>query len=521
MKSIVSKFKVYEEKASPTYWGNVASENILLANYPKVSTKTDISSDPIALVSTIMGKDNATPFLDFLIKNQRVRKVDNETITWKLRTAGKIYPHSLGNPNATLTPGLQHSEFQVWLNTDVYLGGDIISPVVAPDLECRVTTENSGPGGKNGKGEGTLYTVQLVTTNENDYFPPELLAEGVQWFSGDRTSYGEASSGYGSWSMDSTGYICFESNMSDVGRKARVTNKANELNMLKVVPYDSNGNMIKDMPAKIINKIEAEFMMANKREKEMTIFWGRSIGKNIIDRTSGFHVRRGPGIVEFMEDGNELEYPRHGFSLELIEDYVQSMYINGQLDKEDMHVEIHGGLGFITLFKNALERKNQLLGLTRPFEQFTDPINGIEGSSAKAYTLNGKYAFGYNLFPYGSITVKHLPSLDSREGSGSVVDPDTGLPINSFEGYLFDFGSSGGEDSNISLLERTSSQQVYTHLCGVWSPAGPINTKTARASGFFSAHGGRFYDLLYADTYGVVIKNINRIVRILPAVSRY
>lgn len=505
MKPIVNKFKVYEETASHINWGNIASENVLLANY-NIKPVTDISDNPIELIST-MRKGNTTPLSDFLMKTSRVRYVDTEEVEWKLRTRGKIYPRSLGNLTETATPGIQHTVFPVFLDNLNYVVGDILSPVIAPDLEVRIQKVDG-----EGKGDGQIYWVQMVTDNENNYFPTELLAQGIEWDSFGRTAYGEASSDYGSWQLNGTGYMVFKSGMSDVGRKARVTNKANEL-YLRVEFCGDDGKPLEKMPNKIISLIEAEFVKANKMEKEMTLFWGRSAGKNIIDQSSGEYVRRGPGLIEFMEDGHEYEYPLFGGSIEFFEDFLQSIWQEYEIASTSRTAILYTGMGGLQLWNKWLEARFAKSGIPYDFDTFVK-------KNKTGLTLGGTYFTEVQLFPYGNIRVEHLPALDSREHTGGILHPDTGLPLQSYEFYLLDYGTDSGNGANIEMLERTTSQMVYTYVCGVWSPAGAVNGSTG-GKGFTATHAGRYYDLFYANSFGLRVKDITKLVRFVPAISRF
>ena len=82
--------------------------------------------------------------------------------------------------------------------------------------------------------------------------------------------------------------------------------------------------------------------------------------------------------------------------------------------------------------------------------------------------------------------------LDNRELNGSIVHPETGLPLTSYYYFIMDYGLGEGS-GNLELIKQRDSE-VYTYVCGTWSPAGPINGRTNRA-GFTASHSGRYYEL--------------------------
>ena len=506
MKPIVSKFLVHEEHADKQYWGNVASENVLLANIPGIKGKTDLTPKVMELISTSLPSlsSGQTPLQDFLRSSGRSRTVETETVTWKLRTKGHVFPRATRKLSNSPVPGIQASEFEIALDTNIYLEGDIIVPTIAKDLEVRVSRDSRSGG------LDTIYTVQLSSKNLNNYFPPELLEPGIEWVK-TSSAYGEASSGYGSWAFNGVGWLSFESDMSDVGKKARVTNKANEL-MIRFEPCDEGNKKVEDYPDKIITKIEAEFIKANKWEKEMTLLNGRSSGKNIIDRTSGYHVRRGPGLDEFMEDGNIFSYSLYGGSIDMFEDYFQAMDFDTTPYTQRNRV-IRTGQGGISLFKEWAGKRFLERGILPDWNTNISKTssNATDGTALK---LNNVAFLEIAMDPFGSIKVEHWPVLDNRELNGGILHPDTGIPMSSYEFYFMDHGGTGSS-ANIELLEKDNST-VYTHLCGVWSPAGAINTSAARGAAFTPSHGGRYYDLLYADTFGIMVHDITKLAKFVP-----
>lgn len=244
MRPIVSKFKVHEEYGHSKFWANVASENVLLANVPGLDRRTDLTPKIMELISTSLPSLTAkqTPLQNFLKSSGRTRTIQTDTVTWKLRTAGKILPIATEKLENSLVPGLQRSKFPIKLNTDQYLEGDILAPFIAKDLQVRVMEDGVT------EGNSTVYYVQFVSSNADSFFPPEFLEPNLQWCK-ISSAYGESSSGYGSWSFNGTGWIEFESDLSDVGKKARVSNKANEMNlMLRFSPYDKNNAKSRRLP---------------------------------------------------------------------------------------------------------------------------------------------------------------------------------------------------------------------------------------------------------------------------------
>lgn len=322
MRPNVSKFRVYSKGTAGQYWANYADENVLLATHERAKGIIDLTDPVIDYISTsapsLVGK--RTPLQDFLIKSGRERIIDGDWIKWKLKGTGEIAARSLQNLHPGVDcPGIQGTEFQLKLDVEWYVPGDVLYPECAPDVQ--VVIQGSEPIAD---GIGFIYNVVLVNSDLNSFFPPELLRENLKWVKLDSV-YSEGSEGYGSTHFTGNSYIEFRSSLTDYGKTVEVTNKAHDLN-LHVDACDMKGMKMKDYPTQIISYIEAEFLAQARWEKEQRLFFGRSGGRNIIDYTIGYHRRIGPGLLEFLEDGNVVEYPIEGGSLEMFVEYLQSVW---------------------------------------------------------------------------------------------------------------------------------------------------------------------------------------------------
>lgn len=514
MRPLVSKFKVYEESAQSNYWANVATENVLLSRNPYAKNVVDLTGPMMETISTAIPSitSGKTPLMDFLSKSGRVQKVDANTVKWKLKGTGKINPIAKFKTTNSATPGIRSTPFSIVLDADVYVESDILAPFIAKDCEVRVMQA------PNGHAEGTEYVVQYINSNQNTYFPPELLEPGIQWVK-TSSAVSEASSAYGSFLFSGLSWMEFESDLSRVAKRATVTDNGHEL-MLRIVSCGDDGNPIKDKayPDKIITQIEAQFIVDNKLEKEHTLFYGRASGKNIIDSTSGLPIQRGSGLIEFLEDGNEFTYPRHGGSVEMFEEYLEGIF-DDKVAYGSRDIVMYTGIGGFRLWNKWLAEKFAVSGVPLEFADATKSAGSWDSKNWNGFKINTLHPVETAFFPFGSLRVEHWPILDSRELNGGIVDPDSNLPLTSYEFYLLDYGMGNGINGNIELLERTHSQQVYTYYCGVWSPAGPINSGNSMQNGFTCAHPGAWYELLYKDTYGIRVKDVTKLAVFRPALA--
>lgn len=512
MRPNVSKFKIYEESTKQSkYWANYADENVLLVTHPRVKAWVDLTDPVMKYVSSAAPSlaDKRTPLTDYLKGSKRTKVIDADFVKWKLRGTGEVQAISLQNMmTGVATPGINGGDIILNLDLEGFVEGDIIAPDVAKECQVVIQTLPSGDG------TGFIYTGQAIDRDQDSYFPPELLEEGLKWIK-IGSAYGEASRGYGSTQFGGMSYIEFQSDLTDYGKSVQVSNKAHSLN-LRVRLADDEGQASDKYPDQIISYIEAEFLAQAKWEKELMSYYGRSSNKSIIDGTSGTYRRIGPGLLEFLEDGNVIPYPVTGGSLDMFVDYLQAIWFD-RVSPGKRNITIYTGQGGLKLWNDWITEKYAESATQTWFSDVTKPGKSYDPKNYEGVKYKSKYFTEYNIFPFGSIKVEHWPMLDSTWLNGSVVHPETGLPLSSYEFIVLDYGLGNGGGDNIELLERKDSE-VFTYKCGTWSPAGPINGRTGR-SGFISTGPQRSYELYHACTFGVRMKDVTLSAHFVPAVT--
>lgn len=505
-----TKWQIHQEATKEMPWGNFTSENVLLSHFPhskKAQVILDKAIETIAPHRPALSGKHATLW-DSLIGNGRERTVDADEIEWVLKGSGRT--ETLAKEN--LHPGVKfvgHSgeEFQIKLDNPNFVPGDVLAPEIAWDQQVIVQYLPVGDG------LDYIYTVQLVTDDVKAYFDPELLAEGLRWIKID-SAYSEYSSGYGSTQIKSNStYIKFRTWLTDWGKTLEVTNKAHDLNLV-AKPVDEKGLELRNVPKQIISFLEAEFMAEAKWEKELRLWYGRSAGKNIIDHTSGLHRRIGPGIMEFMEDANIMTYPLGNFSIDAIRDFMQEVGWD-VISPENANIVVKTGRMGMMQAHDSIRELYTMLNIQVPFDKFVKSGSAYPGSNSPGYKVLAPTFLEIDLLPFGSLRFEHLPILDNRELNGGIVHPDTKLPITSYMYFIMDYGL--GSHGNIELLRKKDSQ-VYTYVCGTWSPVGPINGATGRG-GYVASHSRRSYQLFATDTFGVRMKDVNLALLVLPSIQ--
>jgi len=510
MRPNVSKFKIWEEEVNQKdYFENTIDSRSVFEVYPHLQGFEYIKESGVRYAAHAfpnIGKRSGTLMRHFE-KYGRTQNVSSDRIRWILYTDGEYYATGIENPQPELTtPGIHRSTFYIKLDVDWFRPGDTLVADWGKEVPVVITTDPLPDG------YGYLYEVKLSTTDNNAFFPPELLEPGLRWIK-TGSFIGEAQVNRGSIQFtDAMPYIEFEVPMSQMGWEMTITDKAHRLSKnLRFSPVMEQGARTKD--SYMLNSYEAKFIAQTEFEKDYHMTYGRSSDRNILDGITQRHLEIGPGITEFFEEGNVFDYPLYNGSYEQFTNWLQTIW-HDRVDPSNRNIQIWTGSGGLRLWQKwgdqvfnssrTLKTPEYFLGET---EAYASGRKGLELNKAQWRTIYTE--------PFGSITVNYLPILDN-----TVVNPVKdrfGLPLSSYEFLIMDYGLGQGPDSNIMFLKQENSE-VYTYLCGTYTPAGPLNQSI---QGRFNINRKeKAYTLVHDLTVGTLIKDVNLMAWFRPNAKR-
>jgi len=498
----ISKFQIYQESADRLdYFDNLATENILLANY-NLKPYEDLTDSVIQMLTSSYPSmtEYKTVFTNFLKNTGRTREVDSSRVRWKLRGHGKIQSLSKGNlQEGNSYPGLNFSDILLWLDDGSYRDGDPLAPEAEPRFQVIIQ------GDPVADGDGYRYVGKLATWDGNEYLDPAFLDDGVRWKKMGAGKYSEGSSGYGSMRFGGVSWVEFETDMSKTGKTAEFTDESHKVNLRMTNFQDSTYHKLLDLPDQFMTLAEAEFIASVEWEKECDLLWGRS-SRAITDTTTGLHRRIGPGLFEFLEDGNTSYYSPANFSMEVLEEQLDVLWFD-RMGINDGNIVVYTGREGLRLADQAIKAKYGDTAVVSKYEDYVDRIG------ERTLKLKAPQFRMYQIPDYGTITFEHWPALDSR-AQGGPVHPKTGKPLTSYEMIILDYGLNAGGAGNVELLNRRNSK-IWGYRCGTYSPAGPNQT----GSKFPITHGGRSYQLFHGDEYGLRVRDITATVWLRPNIT--
>lgn len=400
----------------------------------------------------------SNPITELTEGREKVRMLTTESDywTWKMGKAPVCARVTENLESSNLTPGIDRLSFKVKLDQDWFSQGEIISP----DKEKQVRVSSQIKPYKDGN--GWVYVVELVTDDANDFLDPKFLEVGSEWV----TLYGM----YGEMAQQSTG-VHFDSHielinyMPDMIRKSHTVSGYVDDKVLTIENW--SWDYITNKPIELndvkwISRAEVEFWKQFNQEKENSLFYGR--GSSDIKGESGYSIRTPYGFKQQLEWGNNETY--NTFSMKLLREFLMDIFF-GRVNMENRNVTLLTGEYGFMLFDQAVKQEAN---------NFIFPADKVLSGSGM------NMGFGYQFTTYrmingGTITLKHLPSLDTKI-TNNMRSTVTGYPKESANFYIMDLSGEGAD--NIWMVRRPNTLK-YGYVVGTSAPwalkGGPISNE--------------------------------------------
>lgn len=505
---VPSKFVVDVISRQDLEHANYTDMNVLLNMHPEVPYFQNIFENSIDYVySAVPNIYDAgdTSFLDSFVQKGAVIETDTTSIRHKMLSTGHMKILSM-EPlmNGTDKIGIGGSPILLKLNRRIFDVPDTIYPEQEPSLRFTIQ--------KNPVADGTGFIYELVLHDRLDtsYVDPEYFKEGMVWKK-DGASFSEGSGQWGTSSFGGVSLLVFESDLTSFSKQHEVTDDALHY-IARVRSYNENTKKLDGaMPDQIIGFPEAQLIKQFKWEKQHTLFWGRSTGRRIIDTSTGKYRKIGSGAVEFFEDGNMVPYNRRKFSIVKLKNELTSL-IHGKVTPEKANYELWVGIGLFRLIDDALQTELNQYPFERKYEDYVRSASSFPGSKTPGKHITEPMITGFDLKPYGSVTIKHLPILDSIEGDQARRDPMTGLPETSFWGFIPDLGFGTG--NNMHMVRKKGAEN-YFYTGGAITPNGYRNGGSSSPMSYGN-NAVRSYSVHMGDICGMTMKDTKRTAFFLP-----
>jgi len=415
---------------------------------------------------------------------------DNIEWEWKVQGADRRPLMVVQKLESGTNIGRAKNVFKIVLEKPWYKFGDLIRPLEAPlKFLARI---QSGP---EFNGAGYVYTLRLMTDDDNLVLPEVYLKEGKYW-SKLFANYGEGSDKAGSTQFGS--WLTFRGRMTHLKKEYEITDYASTSVLSVKLPTRSGGTT-----TRWIRYAEAEYFAQWEREKEYSVWFSRST-RSVQDNT-GRPVTAGPGILEQLEDGNIARPVRTTYRM--IEEFFQAIFFGRRKPGVGRDVKgFSGEYGISNLHrlgKDIMEKTGTVMNI----ETITKKDNSVYHKNSLQY---GYQITKLNMVNGISLELYHQPLYDDPS-LFSAIDPITGLPAQSQRMTFLDFG--GGKQKNIVIMKKRDGF-AFGYKVGLYGPTGPVKNGHI-------AHEMNGYKMIINDVLGVQVTDVTRTGEIIPGAVAY
>jgi len=414
-------------------------------------------------------------------------KINGTEWEWEMKGADTRPLVALEDIETNNTPGKLKTRFKIKLDENWYKTTDVISPgTSAKKYPCVIV---DGPVRH---GDGFVYTVQLMTTNDQDFLPKKYLTSGQHWVKGYSIS-GESAEKGGSTQFAMP--IAFRNKLSKFRKEYRITDYAST-EVLRVALPDSNGNLQKSW----LRYADVEFFKQWYQELEYSRWYGRS---GDVYQDNGRPFQAGTGIQEQLEDSH-IEY-YNKLTTSLLDQYLMDIFYGRVAPgSSGRNITAFTGEYGMMEFHKAVSDLMEKRGMVRNIEVFTDKVKSDYTQNGLSY---GMQLVQYNLTNGGSLRLIHNPLYDNRS-IHTEVDPISGRPVESMRFTFLDFAGESGK-SNIKITKKEGGD-FFSYICGNYGP----NNKT-----MYPAHAGDYYEMHIGTHEGIHIEDITKCGELIYAVN--
>lgn len=492
------------------YWSTVTDYNqLLLTGGQHMKDYVDLSHLTKEATFSKFGRtlsDMSTPFSNYL-DGVGVTEVDKNFIRWRIYGEPDKRAMSFGNPNAGDCVGANGMTFEIWLDVDYYQPHDVLAPHRNKTCQVVIQSECIASNG------GYKYEVKLIDSDRSATIPDEYLQAGLYWIKmGSITSWEEAGT-YGSLQFGhGFSYIEFEIPMTTMAWEFEVTGEAHrQYGSLEVCRCDKNDKPLSQGDVKITNFLEGKAMAQIEFEKQLTMLYGRS-SDHLIDKTTNKQITTGPGLFEFMEEGNVIPYSPTGNSLDFIMDQIDTLWYD-RVPISQRKLVLYTGQGGMKLFSSWVREKfNNTATVTHTDFVLKRRQAFNQDSGRTGYAFSPPQFTEYQLEGFGTVMVSLLPALDDTRLNG-VSYPGSNYTVSSYEFIAFNIGFG---TPNVRKLRRRDNA-IHTYMAGLWSPLGATGQNNPLYK--TPAYAKESYKWFHKETFGLMVEDVSSLLWFRPNIA--
>jgi len=304
-----------------------------------------------------------TPFYDYVMANGGVQDIGKNSARW--RTYGTPMTETRAVFNSMVgvdCPGAGNTLGTIVLDNEHYKPQDILYPINNPNAQILLQSFAEPVSG------GFEYTWKTV--EGNTYIDAPYFETGRKWSRmGSVTSWlNSMTSGSTDFDIQYT-YLEFEVDLTTFQKSYSVDEETHlQEGSIGITYCDIDSDLIMD---KLTNRLELEFEMTYRREKELLMMYGRSSDHHR-DVNSKQMITTAPGFFEFLEEANVIKYNPKTNNLDMIADLMDGYWFDKvPVGQRNLVLAMNMGVGtkpnIKILTRNNKKRKTINHGYWTPF----------------------------------------------------------------------------------------------------------------------------------------------------------
>ena len=471
---------------------------------------------------------------------QNTIMVDNARGEYKWQTPiAQDLPYSLGVIDGVVDAagtarGIDGQTFKILLNKRAFGHGDIITYDKYNGIELYVTADDILPSG-----DGFVYTVQIVNSNNTQGLKDAYLKSGTKFFrkGSARGEYGERFSdlttGTGfrefynfvggaeahvHYSISSRADLMLKGGMNADGSipvteiwrtfDQDVDPSVSSLeSMVEIMGADyvkrafDNGNLSRTF----LTNLEAAHLNKIASDIETYLMWGHG-GR--VKQDGPDDIRMSVGLWKQLDNSYKRIYNKSSFSLDMFKTELYNFY-QGKVELEGPDPKrtliVQTGIGGMKLVNDAIAK--EAAGLTTIGGVVNADSNGIV--TGQGMDLGFGYAFTSYVIPFlANVRFVLNPAFDNLHTNDIENPLIDGRPLSSYSFIIFDITESGND--NIHLLKLSWDNQLK------WFYQNGTMDYMGRTQGFSSSGNFNGYRVYMTQTMpSVWVKDPTKVLKIV------
>ena len=471
---------------------------------------------------------------------QNTIMVDNARGEYKWQTPiAQDLPYSLGTidgvtDTAGTSRGVDGQTFKILLSKRAFGHGDIITYDKYNGIELYVTADDILPSG-----DGFVYTVQIVNSNNTQGLKDDYLKSGTKFFrkGSARGEYGERFSdlttGTGfrefynfvggaeahvHYSISSRADLMLKGGMNADGSipvteiwrtfDQDVDPSVSSLeSMVEIMGADyvkrafDNGNLSRTF----LTNLEAAHLNKIASDIETYLMWGHG-GR--VRQDGPDDIRMSVGLWKQLDNSYKRIYNKSSFSLDMFKTELYNFY-QGKVELEGPDPKrtliVQTGIGGMKLVNDAIAK--EAAGLTTIGGVVNADSNGIV--TGQGMDLGFGYAFTSYVIPFlANVRFVLNPAFDNLHTNDIENPLIDGRPLSSYSFIIFDITESGND--NIHLLKLSWDNQLK------WFYQNGTMDYMGRTQGFASSGNFNGYRVMMTQTMpSVWVKDPTKVLKIV------